>query len=286
MLEDNNDFALALVMNIPLLWYLGGEESKKWIRNACVIATFLTMVTVMLTHSRGGFLAMTMTLIWILWRSGKILQASLSLSVMAMGFLALAPSHVIDRVFSIGAGRADSSVAARLDSWAVALRMVGDNPLWGVGLRNFVDNAVKYGARSDTSTNVHVAHNSFLQIAAEGGGLAFVVYITLLLSVFWSCLWLRRVGRLRPDLAWARSYGSMFEAINFGFIVGGFFLNRGHFDLIYHFVALVGCTVLIARRALRTAPETVRSGGRGGVVRVQWRSGGASPALARWERTR
>lgn len=26
MLEDNNDFALALVMNVPLLWYMGSSE--------------------------------------------------------------------------------------------------------------------------------------------------------------------------------------------------------------------------------------------------------------------
>src|SRR4030095_13185247 len=28
MLEDNNDFALAMVMNVPLLWYLGRSEAK------------------------------------------------------------------------------------------------------------------------------------------------------------------------------------------------------------------------------------------------------------------
>ena len=35
MLEDNNDFCLALVMNVPLLYYLGlNEQSKRGIRTA------------------------------------------------------------------------------------------------------------------------------------------------------------------------------------------------------------------------------------------------------------
>ena len=32
MLEDNNDFAVALVMNVPLLFYLGRAEGKLWLR--------------------------------------------------------------------------------------------------------------------------------------------------------------------------------------------------------------------------------------------------------------
>ena len=168
MLEDNNDFALALVMNIPLLWYLRTQENNKWLDRACLAAIFLTMVTVMLTHSRGGFLAMSLTILWILYRSGRILQAGMSGLAMVGMFFAFAPAHVIERVLSIGAGRTDSSVASRLDSWALAVRMFADNPMWGVGLRNFVDNADRYGKVEAGATFVHVAHNSFLQIAAEG----------------------------------------------------------------------------------------------------------------------
>ena len=57
MLEDNNDFALAMVMNVPLLWYLGIAEGKKWVRQATLWALFLTVVVILLTHSRGAFLA-------------------------------------------------------------------------------------------------------------------------------------------------------------------------------------------------------------------------------------
>src|SRR5690606_30127251 len=61
MLEDNNDFALALVMNVPLLYYLPMLEKNRLLVRACNVAIVLSIVTILLTHSRGGFLALVMT---------------------------------------------------------------------------------------------------------------------------------------------------------------------------------------------------------------------------------
>jgi hypothetical protein len=81
----------------------------------------------------------------------------------------------------------------------------------------------------------------------------------------------------------------MFETINLGFMVGGTFLNRGHFDLIYHFLALVGSTVLVVRRSLAMGPveETASEGApaRAGPVTVAWRSPNVAVAMPRWGRT-
>ena len=32
MMKDNNDFALALVMAVPMIWYMGQGETNKWVR--------------------------------------------------------------------------------------------------------------------------------------------------------------------------------------------------------------------------------------------------------------
>jgi probable O-glycosylation ligase (exosortase A-associated) len=288
MLEDNNDFALALVMNIPLLFFLSRLETNEKLRKVCVLAIGLTMVTVLLTHSRGGFLAMSTAIAWIAFRSGKLAQASLALVGLVIGFFLFAPAHVVNRIMSISEGAKDSSVASRLESWMVGIRMAADNPLWGVGLRNFIDNAKEYGM-AGTGDQLHVAHNSFIQIAAEGGGVTFVTYIALLLSVFWSSMWLRRVAKVRPDLYWAGQYAAMFEAINLSFIVGGTFLNRGHFDLIYHFLALVGSTVLVVRATLARGPvpesDDEDAPAPAGPITVAWRSPDNAAAMPRWERT-
>ncbi|MEM7201838.1 MAG: putative O-glycosylation ligase, exosortase A system-associated [Planctomycetota bacterium] len=290
MLEDNNDFALALVMNIPLLYYLGHGETKRWIKRAALAGVFFTMVTVLLTHSRGGFVAMAGTVMFMVWRSGKILQAIGGLILGVAVFFLATPQHVLDRIATIAQGSAESSAGARIKAWGIALRMIEDNPIFGVGLRNFRYNYPRY---ADNFVEGHdfayVAHNSYLQVWAEGGSLAFFTYLCLLASVFVSCRWLRRLGRSRADLLWVWNYARMMEATTFGFMIGATFLNRGHFDLIYHWFALVSSLVFVAKREAIVRPAEAPAGAAAGTaperrVEVRWKRGGAAPLLPRWAR--
>lgn len=255
MLEDNNDFALALVMNIPLLYYLGIGEKKKWVGRATRVAVMLTVVTVLLTRSRGAFLALSFTSLWIAYRSGKLFRAMMFLLFLAALFPFVAPQDILDRLASIGDTK-ESSASARLTAWATAFEMIKDNPIWGVGMRNFQPRYPDYSVVPlSSSSTTYVAHNSYLQIWAESGTLAFIVYMGVLGSVFVSLGSLYKRCRNRPDLEWARNYIRMMEATTVGFSVGAFFLNRGHFDLWYHWLALVAALSLCARAALRKAPQ-------------------------------
>ncbi|MBL9078719.1 MAG: putative O-glycosylation ligase, exosortase A system-associated [Planctomycetes bacterium] len=291
MLEDNNDFALALVMNVPLLWYLGiSERGLPVLKRATQVAVFLTVVTVVLTHSRGGFLALCATALWIAWRSGKLFRAALALGVCGLLFLTLAPDHVLERLGSIN-DKTESSRNARFIAWATAFRMIEGNPVFGVGMRNFQSRFLDYSiVPPNEGSPTYVAHNSYLQIWAESGSLAFVVYLLLLGSVFLVCRKVFRIGRARLDLAWAADYARMMEATTVGFLVGAFFLNRGHFDLIYHWLALVTCLAGVAFAAWRRAPvgTTAPVGSR--TVEVRRRPvGSVVPAAAGtvvWQRPR
>src|SRR5262245_13730387 len=283
MLEDNNDFALALVMNVPLLWYLGhNERALPYVRSATRIGVFLTVVTVALTHSRGGFLALVGTALWVAWRSGRLFRAVAGLGVAALAFFTLAPADVLKRLGTIGDTH-ESSTAARLTSWSTASRMITDNPIWGVGLRNFQYRYLDYAlVRPDESTTTYVAHNSYLQIWAENGSLAFGVYFVLLLSVFVACGTVWRVGMAVPGMAWAADYARMMEATTVGFMIGATFLNRGHFDLVYHWLALVTSLVGITWLELRAeAPATAAPSGPlpGGEVTVRQRRARPAPAM-------
>jgi putative inorganic carbon (HCO3(-)) transporter len=255
MLEDNNDFALALVMNIPLLYYLGIGENKKWVTQATRVAVMLTIVTVVLTRSRGAFLALSFTSLWIAYRSGKLFRAMMFLLLLAALFPFVAPQDILDRLASIG-NTQESSANARLTAWATAFEMIKDNPIWGVGMRNFQPRYPDYSVVPlSANSTTYVAHNSYLQIWAESGTLAFIVYMGVLGSVFYTMGRIYKQCRYRPDLEWAMNYARMMEATTVGFSVGAFFLNRGHFDLWYHWLALVAALNLCASAALRRAPQ-------------------------------
>jgi O-antigen ligase len=249
----------------------------------------LCVVTIVLTHSRGAFLALAATALWMAWRSGRLVRAVAWLAVAVLLFLALAPESVLERLASIGDTK-ESSANARLTAWATALRMVGDNPLLGVGLRNFQARYLEYSLTPTlTGGTTYVAHNSYLQIWAESGSLAFVAYLLMLGTVFVTCRRVFQMGRLRPELAWAGNYARLMEATTVGFLVGAFFLNRGHFDLIYHWLALVTSLATIAGAAWRAAPGAQPASFARGVS-VRWgrgraafsRVGVAVAAATRW----
>ena len=85
----------------------------------------------------------------------------------------------------------------------------------------------------------------------------------------------------RPDMEWAWFYARMFEATTFGFMIGAVFLNRGHFDLLYHWIALITCMFAIVKveHARGFDPEQSRQTG----IRWRWRT--STPGiLPKWGR--
>jgi probable O-glycosylation ligase (exosortase A-associated) len=287
MLEDNNDFALALVMNIPLLFYLGRNETDRRIRNGTIVAVALTVVTILLTHSRGAAVALAGTVLLMAWRSGRLLQAAGLLALLIAAFLLFAPQHVLDRLATIGQGTQESSAGARVRAWTIALRMIEANPVIGVGIRNFQGHYARHseGLYGDEGPGfAFVAHNSYLQIWAENGTIAFAIYLVLLGSVYVACRKVRQIARMRPDATYLLNYARMFETTTFGFMIGAMFLNRGHFDLAYHWLALVSAMLLVARQELAATPAPAPAGeARAGPVRLRPASVGAG-MLPRWGR--
>ena len=61
---------------------------------------------------------------------------------------------------------------------------------------------------------------------------------------------IRKEARRRYHASWILSYCNMFEAVLLTFLVGSTFLNRAHFDLIYHYVAIVLVFGLVAREEM------------------------------------
>lgn len=284
MLQDNNDFALALSMGIPMLWHIASSERNPTVRRFFFLLVPLTVITVGLTHSRGGFLALVAGLSLLVWRSRNRVAG-----LVVAGFLALAASLVVpaalgERLATIREYEEDASVNARFRAWATAGEMIRENPLLGVGYARFQQNYMRYSplAREDPSLvgRAHVAHNSYLQIWAECGTPTFLLYLSLLLLSFLDLARIRNLARRRYHASWILSYANMFEASLVVFMVGSMFLNRAQFDLYYHLVALIAAFGYIARREMSDLvryPERV--GGRAALQPASERGFLRRPAL-------
>jgi len=79
----------------------------------------------------------------------------------------------------------------------------------------------------------------------------------------------RKLAKQRYYTSWIINYAVMFEASTLTFMVGSSFINRAHYDLLYHWVALVAVFNHLARREMaKEDRHPVRYGGRGPLVHV------------------
>jgi len=111
LLADNNDFSLAMVMNIPFLYYLAMEEKGKFAKNFLRLLVFLTIITVVATRSRGGFLALGVVYMIITMKSQhKMLGITLAL-IAGIIFLMFIPAEYIERLKTITDVKEQSAAA-------------------------------------------------------------------------------------------------------------------------------------------------------------------------------
>src|SRR5262249_3547898 len=140
----NNDFSLALVMAFPILVYGATQEKDgrlRWLLRATAAGC---VGTIALTHSRGGFLALATAGAVMIWHSR---QRALGIAfglLACVALLLVLPHSVWERLGTIREYQLDSSAMARLRAWGIALRMIEDRPILGVGFWNFQGAYARY----------------------------------------------------------------------------------------------------------------------------------------------
>ena len=260
MLEDNNDFALAVAMTIPFLVHLGTSETREILRRGVWIMVPLSMITVMLTRSRGGTLSMGVMLMLLVLRSKNKIYGLVIGFVAVVVIAALAPKEYYERLQTLSNVEADGSAQGRLRAWRVAFRMVQAHPITGVGFDRFAQNHLDFEPNPTLEQQsvggvALVAHNSYFQIWAECGTPALLTYLLLMALSFLDIWKVRREAKRRYNRSWILSYCTMFESSLATFMLGSFFLNRAHFDLIYHFFTIILVFGRVAREQIQADDE-------------------------------
>lgn len=247
---DNNGYALAAVMIVPLLIASALNVPKEWpfskfIEKGYKLAVPLTAFTVVSTFSRGGLLALiAVAVAYCLSSSYKLRFFVLALVILIMMPFMPLPEGYVDRVATIISyeEQEETSAMSRLHFWRVALRISLDNPL-GVGMFNFGDRYDQYDFTGGRYGKNRVAHNSHLQVLAENGFLGFMIWVFLFAYSFRVCF---RIWRSTPsaldDPEYIKFYRSMSLALLIsmcGFIVGGTFASMALNDLTWMTFALI-----------------------------------------------
>lgn len=180
---EPNQFAMMLLMLVPLLIYLlAAYRRSVFAVFLFSMATLTSVVMLVLSFSRGGFigLAVLFLALIIVERRNRAVVA-VGVSLIAAG-IALSPGVYWQRIQSMIAfaqgSRFDLAIFTRIEAMREAVRIGVSHPFLGVGVDNFI-----FALGSSLPYRM-IVHNTFLQVFAELGALAFVVFIAIIVHNF------------------------------------------------------------------------------------------------------
>jgi len=236
-LADNNDLALALNMTVPLLLYLSKDEPRQWLRWLLKGAFVMSLIAIVFTYSRGGFLAMVLVGCLLLIKAKYKALAAIVLMLGVVLLLFLAPQKWSERMNTIDTYDQDASAMGRINAWRTAINIAVARPLTGGGFQTWTPAVfLRY---SPEAWNVRDVHSSYFEILGEHGFIALALYLMLLGQALLTASRLKWIIRRNPSLQWAQHYPDMLQMSILAYMVGGAFLGRAYFDFFYHIIAAI-----------------------------------------------
>lgn len=171
-----NNFSCFLIvmffMNIHFLWFL----KRKWVKTLLTVNSLLIVTALMLTYSRGAWLAFLLTAIISLFIiQDKVIRGTL-LVVLGAFFIGVFTHPMIKERFLFLL----QDTSGRSVIWKVAWQMFKESPVFGKGLGLFMELLPQYAR---ISLMPQYTHNCYLQILAETGIIGFFSFLWFLFDI-------------------------------------------------------------------------------------------------------
>lgn len=235
--SDSNEYALVAGMWIPLAFIWAFSERPRWERAFCFGCFLTALLGVTFAASRGGFIGLVAGFLFLAARSRKRVRNLVLISLFVAPASVILPSAV-HRFTEPGYAELIGK-DARLVAWKAGLRMIRTHPLVGVGLGNFRPTMVQY---TDPGVEmVSLAHNTYVEIAAELGIPALIVFLGIFVGAFRA---LERVRR-RAQAAGSTSLFNIALGLEAGLVAylsSACFLSAWWYKLVWLLVFLTVCT--------------------------------------------
>ena len=203
-------FAQWMGMLSPLALAFAVFSRSNLTRLAAGIAYTLAVIALVLAVSRAEWINLPIVFAIFLvigFRKKKINRLSLTL-VFASMFIVM--GLVVALQYNLIAARLtgpdSESAYSRLPMMKVAVRMIADNPIFGVGLHNYTQVMRSYGSAELLPSWNFGVHNTFLYLTAETG-----VFCLLTILFLWFITFKRLIFCLKKDdrLLWQLAAGML-----------------------------------------------------------------------------
>lgn len=181
-----SDFAFILATTLPLSFWLLGDAAPRWRVPIFGVIGLIAAATV-LSLSRGTIVGLAAGLVWMVIVDRRHIRLVLGGGVIALAVALLVirsdPSRFKTAIL-YKEKVADYNVTTRYDAWSAAAQLAVEKPI-GVGPGNFRFYYNELTGRPAGTHNLYVAHNAYLDMAAElgiGGMILFLLYLGMAMS--------------------------------------------------------------------------------------------------------
>jgi len=183
MFNDANEYALIANLWIPLafLWVLA--HRRLWERAFVAGCLGSALLGTTFAASRGGLLGSAAGLLFLTIRSKKPVRNLAIVAAVMLTVLIFSPTSPLYRFQHPNYGDTQAE-EARIITWKAGLRMFWAHPLVGVGIHNFRPQVVAYENPGENVTKL--AHNTYIEIAAETGLPGLISFVGTLLATIYS----------------------------------------------------------------------------------------------------
>jgi putative inorganic carbon (hco3(-)) transporter len=250
----NNEFALAVIMTIPLLRFMQLQANNKLIRQFLLLVMLLCAAAAIGSHSRGALLAIVAMggLLW--WRGKSRFLGGIVIVLVSLAVYNFMPDHWFERMETIETFKEDNSALGRFSAWWVSWG-VAKNHLFGAG---FAITSPELFARYSPypQLGTPVAHSIWFQVLGHHGFVGLALFVSMWLATWLMAGRLKRDAAKIPEARWAGDLGSMAQVSLIGYFIGGAFLSLAYWDLPYYVLAAVVLANLwVRQQAWKTEPQ-------------------------------
>lgn len=177
---NENEISLVLALGIPMAWYLamfaGESKYARWLRLINYAYVPLSLLSILLTASRGGLISTFPAFLFILASFTRLrLLPRILLFLGLIGALfavqAFVPESSYERLAGATEELEEGDLTGRVDIWMQGLELFVEHPLIGVGT----------GMYQYTIELQRAAHNAYLEILVELGLVGFSLFLIILL---------------------------------------------------------------------------------------------------------
>ena len=246
-LEDPNFFSQIMVVLIPISLERFFHEKQLRYKILSLLSATLAILCVILSYSRGGFLAMAISLgVYFYFYPPKRLQLPL-LIVAGLALFSVAPPKYVERITTLTEFFQprdtlrinEASFQGRLSENLAAVEMIKTNPLFGVGLKSYNYLYPIYSKKLGIAlvAGEREAHNLYLEITAETGIVGLMAFLLILYVTFKTILTARRVFLEKNDWEFAGlTVGFMAGLV--GYFVAATFIHGAYPRYLYFLIGV------------------------------------------------